>query len=125
MSLWRSEDPTLWDSFRCSYAAAVVAASKAAPAKKNLAELDRWWRNDLATAIKSRNPAYITRAELSHVMKWKLTRGKMRPLQKLVDGNAEGDVQLLSTEAFKIASAYLIPHFCTFILTPFEGSQRP
>jgi hypothetical protein len=35
-------------------------------------------------------------------MKWKLTRGKMRPLQKLVDGNSEADVQALSTEAFLI-----------------------
>ncbi len=108
MSLWRSEDPELWNSFRCSYDAAVAAASTAAPAKKGLVELDKWWRNDLATAIKSRRPAYITRAELSHVMKWKLTRGKMRPLQKLVDSNDEGDVQTLSMEAFKIASACLI-----------------
>jgi hypothetical protein len=92
----------------------VSAASKASPAKKGLVDLDQWWRNDLAAAIKARHPAYITRAELSRLMKWKLTRGKMRPLQKLVDSNDEGDVQTLSTHAFQNASACSELHMCIY-----------
>jgi hypothetical protein len=102
MSLWQSDDPKVWESFRSSYPAAIAAASGTTPAKKKLVELDHWWRSSLASAIRGRTPPHITRAELSHVMKWKLTRGKMRPLQKLVDGNSEADVQALSTEAFLI-----------------------
>jgi hypothetical protein len=103
-SFWRSDDAKLWDAFRSSYPAALAAASAATAAKKNLVQLDEWWRQVLPPAIKGRQRAHITLAELSHVMKWKLTRGKMRPLQKLVDGNSEDDVQQLSTEAFSIVS---------------------
>ena len=124
MSLWRSDDPGLWDAFRGSYAAALAAASKATPAKKSLVQLDMWWRNELAPAIKGRDPAYIMRSELSHVMKWKLTRGKMRPLQKLVDGNDDGDVRRLSTEAFKIVGAHPPARFLRGV-TLFKGPQRP
>jgi hypothetical protein len=127
LSLWHSDDPQLWESFRASYPAAVLAASKSKPAKKNLVELDHWWRIDLPRAIKLRKPSYITQSELSHVMKWKLTRGKMRPLQKLVDSNKDGDVQLLSTEAFKIVSeqrSYWSGLF-ELNLTCSKGSQGP
>lgn len=103
-SLWRSDDAKLWDAFRRSYPAALAAASAATAAKKNLVQLDEWWRQVLPSAIKGRQRAHITLAELSRVMKWKLTRGKMRPLQKLVDGNSEDDVQQLSTEAFSVVS---------------------
>ena len=57
-------------------------------------------------AINGRQQAHITLAELSRVMKWKLTRGKMRPLQKLVDGNSDGDVVQLSQRAILLVSAH-------------------
>ena len=107
--LWRSDDPELWDAFRRSYAAALAAAAASAPGKKGLVALDKWWRHELAPAIKGRQRAHMTLAELSRVMKWKLTRGKMRPLQKLIDGNSEEDVQRLSSQAFDVVSASALP----------------
>lgn len=103
--LWRSDDAKLWDAFRRSYAAALAAAAAGAPGKKGLVALDKWWRHELAPTIKGRPLALMTLAELSRVMKWKLTRGKMRPLQKLIDSNSEEDVQRLSSQAFDVVSA--------------------
>ncbi len=125
MSLWQSDDPELWQSFKRSYSAAIAAAAGATPAKKNLVELDQWWRNSLAPVIRGRTPPYITRSELSHVMKWKLTRGKMRPLQKLVDSNSDADVQALSLEAFQIVRASRLPGPHLGRLISFTGPQKP
>ncbi len=122
--LWCSDDPRLWQRFRSSYAAAVAAASAAAPSKKGLVGLDSWWRNELAAAIKRRPAPHMTLGELSRVMKWKLTRGKMRPLQKLVDGNDDRDVQALSAEAFKIVSGSC-GALILLSVTRDKGAQRP
>jgi hypothetical protein len=66
----------------------------------------------------------MTLGELSRVMKWKLTRGKMRPLQKLVDGNDDRDVQALSAEAFKIVSGSC-GALILLSVTRDKGAQRP
>jgi hypothetical protein len=57
--------------------------------KKNpeLIKLDYFFNNILPNSIDEKG--YITLDELSSIMRYKLMRWKMRPLQKLVDSNDE------------------------------------
>ena len=70
--------------------------------KKNpeLIKLDYFYNNILPKSIDEKG--YITLNELSSIMRYKLTRGKMRPLQKLVDSNDEKVVISNSIEAIKL-----------------------
>lgn len=47
----------------------------------NFTELDHWMYYEYPTIVRSRDPPHLTVKELSTVMKWKLLRGKARPLQ--------------------------------------------
>jgi len=53
---------------------------------------------------KKNNPIkhFLTLSELSDVMKWKLLRGKSRPIQHLVDSNANSDVVVVTEQAIKL-----------------------
>ena len=70
--------------------------------KKNpeLIKLDYFYNNILPKSIDEKG--YITLNELSSIMRYKLTRGKMRPLQKLVDSNDEKVVISTSITAIKL-----------------------
>jgi hypothetical protein len=70
--------------------------------KKNseLIKLDYFYNNILPKSIDKKG--YITLNELSNIMRYKLIRGKMRPLQKLVDSNDEKVVISTSIEAIKL-----------------------
>lgn len=76
--------------------------------KIELIELNKWLWKDLKNSVYERyrqNPSngyYLTKIELSNIMKWKLMRGKFRPLQKLVDSNSEDSVKLCTNKALNI-----------------------
>ena len=72
-----------------------------------LVEFDKYLFDELHKTIKERdkesNDDYMTLAELSIVMKWKLFRGQFRPrLQNLIDSNKNKDVIECTKNAFKI-----------------------
>lgn len=68
-------------------------------------ELDKWYQEELPAAIGEREPKYLTKDELTKLMKWKLSRGKFRPrLTELVQTNDEKLVESASTKAFKCVS---------------------
>ncbi|KAG9101449.1 hypothetical protein FRC06_003009 [Ceratobasidium sp. 370] len=72
--------------------------SKSGP---KLRELDDWRLNELATLVKSRNPAYLDKEELQKLMDWKLTRGKFRPaLPGLIGQNTQQKVKTCTQQAF-------------------------
>ena len=85
-----------------SQAVASVASGKS---KEGLVKWDAHLWGDLVTAVESRSPKHIVVSELADIMKWKLARGKARPLQKLVESNSPASVIAASTEAFKHLSA--------------------
>lgn len=76
--------------------------------KNELVDLDKWLWNELKPVVEKRysdnhqDGRHITKDELSKIMKWKLIRGKFRPLQKLVDSNDENTVKLCTKEALEI-----------------------
>eukprot|EP01031_Cornospumella_fuschlensis_P048034 gene48034-58838_t len=98
--LFQSGDINLWNDVFARYdeAVAAVAAKKKKP---ELPQLDQFVFNQIPEMIENRNPRHLELAELSKLVKWKLTRGKMRPLQKMVDSNSAQAVRSCSTEAFQ------------------------
>ena len=62
--------------------------------ESELVSLNRWWMYDLPKLDS------LHAKELSKCARFKMTRGKMRPLQKLVDSNAEAEVVRVSEQAF-------------------------
>jgi hypothetical protein len=72
--------------------------------KPELVRLDEWLWKDLSESVKSRSPAHLTKEELSDLMRWKLIRGKFRPLQGLVDSNSAVAVEAATAKAMKCLS---------------------
>ena len=76
--------------------------------KCQLIELDEWLWKDLKKDVYRRykkNPLdgyYLTKSELSDIMKWKLMRGKFRPLQQMVDSNSEDFIRECTGKALNI-----------------------
>ncbi|KAJ4701567.1 DNA binding protein [Melia azedarach] len=88
----------MWKDALSSYHARLESLNK-----PNLVSLDDFYRNQLPSLIHRRNPnPYITTAELSKLMQWKLTRGKWRPrLLDFVSSLDESSVKSASEKAFK------------------------
>ena len=64
----------LWKEALSSYSTRLESLNK-----PNLISFDDFYRNQLPPILRNRNPnPYITTAELSKLMQWKLTRGKWR-----------------------------------------------
>ena len=79
--------------------------------KPDLIELDQFWRETYPAEVSHRglsSPNFITLDEISKIMTWKITRGKFRPLQKLVDSNKADDVVSTSQAAFLLMSDQVV-----------------
>jgi len=94
--LWTADAEAPWRAALDGYAA-VVARQGVAP----LAELDRWYREELPGAIAGRRPApHVTHAELVRVTEWKMARGVWRARNLvLVRGNEPAAVERTSAAA--------------------------
>lgn len=83
MSLWTSSSTREWRSALDRYDR-VVGAQRVA----RLPELDRWYRDELPSAVLARRPAHVTVLELVRLTEWKMARGVWRaPNLILVRGN--------------------------------------
>ena len=68
--------------------------------KPELITLNYYYYNDLRKSVNKKK--YLTLEELSNIMRYKLMLGKMRPLQKKVDGNDPNKVINITKEAFEL-----------------------
>jgi hypothetical protein len=94
-NLWKSDEAAAWRAALESYEAVIDAQGVA-----RLAELDRWYRNELPTAIAGRRTPHVTHDELVRVTEWKMARGIFRPRNLvLVRGNPPATVEKTSTAA--------------------------
>lgn len=67
----------------------------------NLSELDDWYRTQLPSQIRARQPAHVTVDELARLTEWKMARGVWRGRNlALVKSNDAADVIEASTNAF-------------------------
>ena len=98
IALYKSVDIGNWKYALKEYqnAISLIACQKKKP---ELLALDIWLWKSFVSDVKSRIPEHFTLVELSSVMKWKLIRGKFRPLQALVDSNSNISVINASTNA--------------------------
>lgn len=93
--LWTSDAASDWQEALDGYAAVVARQGVA-----RLAELDRWYRDDLPAAIAGRTPARATLEDLVRVTEWKMARGIFRPRNLvLVRSNPPERVEEASTAA--------------------------
>ncbi|KAK9994373.1 hypothetical protein SO802_024076 [Lithocarpus litseifolius] len=91
-------DLNLWKEALSSYSTRLESLNK-----PNLISFDDFYSNQLPPILRNRNPnPYITTAELSKLMQWKLTRGKWRPrLLDFVSSLDEAAVKSASEKAFQ------------------------
>lgn len=112
---------------------------KRASEGEDLVSLDLFWREGLVASVRGRDTMYLTREELIKVMKWKLTRGKFRPLLKKLEMNSGLLVEQCSRAAFSLAESGDIdgamrelcaltcvgPATASAVLAPFYPSDAP
>lgn len=98
--------PTLWADDDCDRWAATLAGYDRALAARpvtRLADLDRWYREELPGLLGGRDPAHLTLDELTRVTEWKMKRGAWRARNlALVRGNDPDEVRRLSAEALAL-----------------------
>ena len=93
----------VWISSLETYDGVIEAIAHSNSKKKDLPELDSWKNNDLPRIVSSRNPAYLKKDELSKLIRWKLLRGKFRPLlQKYIDQLDSSVVEKVTSNAFTL-----------------------
>ncbi|EGD75658.1 hypothetical protein PTSG_07776 [Salpingoeca rosetta] len=98
--LWKTADVKAWRAAEDGYEAAINAvATKKKKKHHRLLELDAWMWTDLRPAAMKRDKPHVTKPELEKIMEWKITRGKFRPLMRLVKQNDEQLVIDCSTAA--------------------------
>jgi len=78
------------------YSETVLAVGRKKSIEDELKSLNEWWIDELPTLLE------LELKQLSKLTRFKLTRGKMRPLQKLVDSNNAGEVSRVSVRAFNL-----------------------
>jgi len=100
-NLWASNDVAQWTATLARYRDVIAHQGVA-----RLAELDRWYSDDLPAAIASRATPHIVPDELVRLTEWKMARGVWRaPNLVLVRGNAPADVESVGSAALA-----LVPH---------------
>ena len=100
-NLWASTSEDEWRHALADYNHVITQQGV-----ESLAELERWYQNELPPVIASRTPAFVTLAELVRVTEWKMARGVWRGRNLfLVRGNDASLVEETSVAAFAI-----IPH---------------
>ena len=112
---------------------------KAADEGEDLVSLDCFWRDGLVAAVRGRSDKLLTKEELTKVMKWKLARGKFRPLLKNLEMNSESTIEQCTRAAFSRADSGDIdgalqelcelksvgPATASAVLAPFYPSEAP
>ena len=94
-TLWSAASQAKWREALDRYDAVIAAQGV-----KRLAELDRWYQDELPPAIAKRRPAHVTHDELVKASEWKMARGVFRARNLvLVKGNDAGVVVKTSAEA--------------------------
>jgi len=82
-NLWSEQSNARWDAALARYSAVIEQQGVA-----KLADLDRWYRDELPGAIAARRPASVTLADLVRLTEWKMARGVWRGRNlALVRGN--------------------------------------
>ena len=95
--LFKQDDVSLWRRTLAAYTSCIMGKQGTSPSQKHLVDDDAFLRGALVRSMRA--TGQLSHAELARVMRWKLARGKMRPLQKAVESNAPAAVEAASRAA--------------------------
>lgn len=96
MKLWHTKGCAAWHDALDRYAEVVRTQGV-----NGLTEIDEWYRGELPGLIASREPPYVTLAELERATAWKMKRGVWRERNRLlVKSNRSAQVKQASRESF-------------------------
>lgn len=102
---WADDNLATWRAAFERYPAVIEAQGV-----NRLAELDRWYREDLPTLISARTPAHVTLDELVRATEWKMKRGVWRQRNLLlVRSNASDVVEQTSRDALARVPDPIVP----------------
>ena len=93
-------DRSVWLATLEDYAVAIEKVSLRRGGK-DLIELDRWYNHEARVIITGRQPWSMSSSDLRQIMRWKITRGKFRPLMKLIESNSDDLVRDVSSQSFE------------------------
>src|SRR3954451_4623308 len=95
-SIWDEQDCAAWRKWLDLYPYVIAAQGN-----EKLANLDRWYREELPAVISSRTEPCIYLDELQGIAAWKMTRGVWRERNRvLISGNPPEAVLDASRKAF-------------------------
>lgn len=97
--LFACDDREVWLATLERYADAIQKVSL--KRGQNLIPLDHWYNHEAKASITSREPWSMTCSDLKQIMLWKITRGKFRPLMKLIESNSSESVREISSRSFE------------------------
>ena len=98
--LWACKDSAAWlEAYNC-YGDALSLVSARKGEEKGLRQLDEWMAGEAGTSFAQKK--FMTLEELKKVMRWKITRGKFRPLMRLIEQNSSSEVEEVSKESFAL-----------------------
>ncbi len=97
--LWTADTPSRWTDALSRYDDVIAAQGVT-----SLAAHDAWYQHELPSAITARATPLVTHAELVRMTEWKMARGEWRARNLvLVRGNAEREVERVTTDALALA----------------------
>ena len=96
-ALFKQDDVALWRRTLASYPSCLKGKQGTSPTQRHLVSDDAFLHGEVVRNMRERGQ--LSHAELSRVMRWKLARGKMRPLQKAVERNDPAAVEAVSRTA--------------------------
>ena len=96
-ALFKQDDVVLWRRTLAAYASCLKGKQGTSPTQKHLVKDDAFLHGEVVRNMKERG--YLSHNELSRVMRWKLARGKMRPLQQAVESNSSAAVEAASRKS--------------------------
>ena len=100
-NLWSEQSNARWDAALARYSAVIEQQGVA-----KLADLDRWYRDELPGAIAARRPASVTLADLVRLTEWKMARGVWRGRNLALVRSNEPDAVIKASAAALAA----VPH---------------
>lgn len=99
-ALWKSSSKEEWGNHLDAYTERVALLDER---RSGLNDLDTWFFTELTPAVRSREPAHMTRDELVKLVQWKLKREKFRPrLLSYAQSQDEAVVVDVTTKGFEI-----------------------
>jgi hypothetical protein len=97
--MFKDAAPSEWEAAESLYGVVLCAVAKARKSR-SLVEWNKWLEQDLPRIVRTQGK--LSLADMEVVMQWKITKGKFRPLMKLLRGNSNQAVEEATRTTFQL-----------------------